>query len=260
MSVNHIRIMPSGDQILITTSKDVQLSDLTLLSEWSDTSSTQDLIAVATDGSSFVTATYNRVRMYNGSGNLLWDKKFSGGNAEALAYSRDGSTIVIGMDDNTVQVLNHKGMQIFTANATNWITSVAVSDDGNTIAAGSLDKKLYVYNHAGTRLGTFTTKGAIKFNSVAMTRDGSLIVVVDGSAVYGLLRSSFIPVETPEDTITVPFPETTPEMTTSGKVTTRIPTLPTPYPSAGETPEAALPPAVPLMALVLLFLCRAGRK
>lgn len=266
MSINHLRVMPSGDRILLSTSKNVQLSDLTLLSEWSDTSSTQDLIAVAPDGSSFVTATYNRVRMYTGRGDLLWDKKFSGGNARALAYSRDRSTIVVGMDDNTLQVLDRNGMQLFTANdASNWITCVAVSDNGNTIAAGSLDKKLYVYNHAGTRLGTFTTQGAITFNSVAVTGDGSLIVVVDGSAVYGFSRSQFAPNETPEDTITVP--ETTPEMTTtsqpvptSGKVTPRIPTLPTPYPSAGETPEAALPPAVPLMALGLLFLCRAGRK
>jgi WD40 repeat protein len=267
MSINHLKVMPAGDRILITTKNNVQLSDLTLIAEWSDTSSTQDLIAVATDGSSFVTATYNGVRMYNGSGSLIWDKKFSGGNARALAYSRDGSTIVIGLDDNTLRVLNHNGMQLFTANATNWITSVAVSDDGNTIAAGSLDKKLYVYNHAGTQLGTFTARSPIRFNSVAVTRDGSLIIVVDDSAVYGLLRSSFILQETTEDTITVPSPETTREVTTtslpvtkSGKVTPRIPSLPTPYPTAGETPKAALSPAVPLMALGLLFLCRAGRK
>jgi WD40 repeat protein len=267
MSINHLRIMPAGDRILITTNNNVMLSDLTLQSEWSDTISTQDLIAVAADGSSFVTATYNRVRMYNGSGNLVWDKKFSGGNAKALAYSRDGSTIVIGMDDNTLQVLNHNGMQLFTANAANWITSVAVSDDGNMIAAGSMDKKLYVYNHAGTRLGTFPAKSAIKFNSVAVTRDGSLIVVIDESAVYGLLRSSFIPKGTIEDTISAPFPETTGEMTTTSQivttsltVTAKKTTLPTPYPTAGETPEAALPSAVPLMALGLLFLCRSGRK
>jgi hypothetical protein len=98
-----------------------------------------------------------------------------------------------------------------------------------------------------------------------VTGDGSLIVVVDDFAVYGFSRSQFAPGETTEDTPTVP--ETTRETTTtslpvptSGKVTPRMPTLPTPYPSAGETPEAALPPAVPLMALGLLFLCCAGRK
>ena len=262
MSIKHLKVMPSGDQILITTTQNVQLSDLTLLPEWSDTNSTQNLIAVAPDGSSFVTATYDHVRMYKAGGKLLWDKKVSGGNALALAYSRDASTIVVGMDDNNLQVLNRNGVQIWTANATNWITSVAVSDDGNTIAAGSMDKKLYVYNHAGTRLGTFTTKSAIKFNSVAVTRDGSLIVVVDESAVYGLSRSSFMPGETTEETITGSLHETTTTplpVSTNRKVTPRLPALPTPYPPAGETPESALPLAVPLIALGLLVLCRSGK-
>ncbi|MGB9176763.1 MAG: WD40 repeat domain-containing protein, partial [Methanoregula sp.] len=267
MSINHLKVMPSGDKILITTNRDVQLSGLALLPEWSDTNSTQDLVAVAPDGSSFVTATDNHVRMYDGSGNLAWDKKFLGGKALALAYSRDGSTIVIGRDDNILQVLHHNGMPLFTGNASNWITSVAVSDDGNTIAAGSMDKKLYIYDHAGTILGTFPLKSAIKFNSVAVTRDGSLIVVVDESAAYGLTRSSFMPGETTRETITGAVTETTYETTktplpasTTRKVTSRIPAVPTPYPTSAETPEAALSPAVPLIVLGLLVLCRAGRK
>ena len=258
-AVNHIRVMPAGDRILITTNNNVQLSDFTLIPEWSDTDSAQNLIAVAPDGSSFVTAIANRVRMYSGTGKLIWDKKFGGGNAEALAYSRDGSVIVIGTDDNHLQVLNRLGTSLWTATAGNWITCVAVSDDGNIIAAGSMDKKLYVYNRAGTLLGTFASQSAIKFNSVAMTRDGSLIVVVDQTAVYAFSRSSFMPEETMKETITGLSPETTTTplpATTTRKVTTRIPTLPTPYPTTAETPEEALPPAVPLAALLLLFLCR----
>lgn len=266
LSINHLGLMPSGDRIVITTSRNVQVSDLTLLPEWSDTDSAQDLVAVAKDGSSFVTATDNRVRMYTGSGTLLWDKKFPGGNALALALSHDGSTIVLGMDNNNLHVLDKKGVQLFTARANNWITCVAVSDDGNTIAAGSLDKKLSVYNHAGTQLGTFTAGSPIRFNSVALTGDGSLIVVVDDSAVYGLPRSSFIREEITGDTIPVPPAETTGELTTPSlpvsvtrNVPPRLPTLPTPYPPAGETPQAALPPAVPLVALWLFILCRFGR-
>jgi len=265
MSINHIRVMPSGNRILITTNKNIQLSDLTLRMVWSDTNATQNLVAVAVDGSSFVTATDNRIRMYNGTGHLLWEKRFSSGNAQALAYSRDGSTIVIGMDDNNLQVLRHNGMQLFTANATNWITAVAVSDDGNTIAAGSLDKKLSVYNHAGTNLGTFTAKSPIKFNSVAVNKDGSLIIVVDGSTVYGFSRSSFMPRVTTGETIDVPATEITDETTplpeiTARKLTTRKTTIPTPYPTERETPESALPPAVPLAALLLLYLCRSRKQ
>ena len=132
-------------------------------------------------------------------------------------------------------------------------------------AAGSLDKKLSVYNHAGTRLGTFTTRTAIGYNSVAVTNDGSLVVVVDDSAVYGLLRSSFIPETTPMALISATAPEPAREpallpATTTRRITT-MPTIPTPYPSPDETPEAGLSPAVPLTALglVLLFFCRTGR-
>jgi WD40 repeat protein len=204
--------------------------------------------------------------MYKGNGNITWDKKFDAGYAQALAWSRDGSTIVIGRDDNTVQVLNRNGTQLWVANATDQITCVAVSRDGNTIVAGSLDKKIYVYNHAGARLGTFPAKTAIRFNSVAVTGDGMLIVVVDNSAAYGLSRSSFIEEAKPEETVTGPTsgtPDetttiTSPEITTR-KVTSRTPTLPTPYPAESENPETPLPLLIPLMALGLLVLCRSGK-
>jgi WD40 repeat protein len=264
LSVNHIRILPSG-QILATTNKDAEILDSRLLPVWSDTTIPMDLIAVDRDGSSFVTATNNRVRMYEGNGNLTWDKKLSGENVQALAISRDGSTIILGTDNNNIEVLTPNGVQAWSANATDWISSVAVSDDGNTIVAGSLDKKMYVFNHAGTKLGTFTAENSIRANSVAVTGDGSLIVLVDSSAVYGFARSLFIEQATAGETITGPSPEETLEtsattlpVTTTRKVT-RTPTLPTPYPTDTETPEAALPAAVPLAALGLLYLCRSGK-
>jgi WD40 repeat protein len=254
MAVNRVKIMPQSDRVIITTNKNVQLSNFSLLSEWSDAASAQNLIAVADDGSFFLTAAGNRIRKYTRNGALLWDKKIPGGNAEALTLSRDGSMIVIGMDDSTLHVLNAVGTPLWTADASNWVTSVAVSDDRSTIAAGSLDKKLYVYDNAGTMLGTFTAKSAIKFNSVAVTRDGSLIVVVDETAAYGLERSSFVMEETPENPLVTPT--SLPVQTTRA---TRIPTLPTPYPTAAETPEASLSLAVTLVALGTLFLCRFKR-
>jgi WD40 repeat protein len=267
LSVNHVRVMPSGDRILITTNKDIQLLNLKLDTVWSDTNISQDLIAVASDGSSFVTATGAHIRMYKGNGNITWDKKFNEGDAQAIAYSRDRSTIVLGTDDNKVQVLDHNGKQLWVANATNWITSVAVSSDGNTIVAGSLDKKVYIYNHAGTILGTFTTQSSIRFNSVAVTGDGTLIVAVDNSAVYGLSRSSFTEQATTTETITESSPETTGETqttslpeTTTRKVTSKTPTLPTPYPKESENTETPLPVFVPLMALGFLILSRSGKK
>jgi WD40 repeat protein len=254
MAVNRVKIMPRGDRVIITTNKNVQLSNFSLLSEWSDTTSAQNLITVADDGSYFLTAAGNRIRKYTRNGTLLWDKKMPGGNAQALAQSRDGSVIILGMDDSSLQVLSAIGTPLWTANATNWVTSVAVSDDGSTIAAGSLDKKLYVFDRAGMRLGTFTTKSAIKFNSVAVTRDGSLIVVAGGSAAYGLLRSSFIMEEIPENPVI-----TTPSLALQTTRPTRIPTLPTPYPTTTESAETPLSMTVPLVALGLLLLWRLRR-
>jgi WD40 repeat protein len=249
----------------------VLFRSLTLISKRPDTEITQDLVEVARDEASFVTATNGRVRMFNGSGGIVWEQKLPSGNVLALAYSDDHSTIVTGMDDNTVHVLNNKGTLLWTANATNWITSVAVSGDGNTVVAGSLDKKVHAFNHVGSRLGIFAAKSPIDPHSIAVTRDGSLIIVVDQTAVYGLLRSAFIPQETPGEVITIPSPDMTeetpaetttilPHATITRKPTSRTITIPTPYPTGTPTEEADLPPAVLLLALGILLLFRSGKR
>lgn len=248
--VNHIRFFPEGDQVVITTKNGIQMSNLTLFSEWTDTNMTQDLVEVAADGSSFVTVTNNRIRLYTRDGSLQWTRALPGGNALSFAYSRDGSTIVIGRDDNTVQALDHTGTLLWTARAAHWITSVAVSDDGNTIAAGSMDKSLSVYDRAGTKLGSFTAKNPIKARSVAVSGDGSVIAAVDASAVYGFSRSQFTgpeitAVPSSQATVITPAPATTYPATPSPAVTT-----------PATTRQAAVPPVIPLIVLALLFLCR----
>lgn len=267
LAVNHITILPSAKEILVTSSRAVYLSNLMLGTGWSDTSAGQNFVRVAPDASFFVTATNSRVRMYNASRGMVWEKRLPSGSVLALATSRDGSTIVTGMDDNNLRVLDRKGELLWTANATNWVTSVAVSDDGNTIVMGSRDKKVHVFNRAGTRLGIFSARSPIDLNSVAVTRDGNLIVVVDQTAVYGFRRSSFIPEDmtpavTTEPTPDIPWvPDTTvvPE-TTVRRVTTRPMTIPTSYPPATPDPEAPVSPLVPLAALGILWYCVAKRR
>ena len=250
--VNHIRFLPEGDRVVITTKNGIQMSNLTLFAEWTDTNMTQNLVESAADGSSFVTLTNNRIRLYSWDGNLQWNRALPGGNALAFAYSRDGSTIVVGRDDNTVSVLDRDGTLLWTSRAAHWITSVAVSDDGNTIAAGSMDKTLSVYDRAGTTLGSFTAKNPIKTRSVAVSGDGSVIALVDASAVYGFSRSQFTrPVTAAVTTTATPSPVTT---------TVSIETAP----SAPSTPEippattipAAIPLSVPLAGLAILLIIR----
>jgi WD40 repeat protein len=247
--VNHIKISPNKDQIIITTAKDLRRVNLSIVPEWYDTNSTQDLVDISGDGTLFVTATYNRIRLYYGSGALLWDRTITGGNTLALAYSRDGSTIVTGRDDRTVRVLDKDGTLLWTATTGDWVTSVAVSNDGSTILAGSRDKNLYVYDRAGTLLGTFGATAPIQSHSVAVSGDGSVIAAVDTSAVYGFSRSQFLPAppvtttQTPVTIITAP-PSVLP--TTISPPLTALATT--------ATPEAGLSLAVPLLSLAFLVI------
>jgi WD40 repeat protein len=250
--VNHIRFLPEGDRVVITTKNGIQASNLTLFSEWTDTNMTQNLIEVAADGSSFVTVTNNRIRLYTRDGNLQWNRALPGGNALAFAYSRDGSTIVVGRDDNTVSVLDRDGTLIWTARAAHWITSVAVSDDGNTIAAGSMDKTLSVYDRGGTKLGSFTAKNPIKTRSVAVSGDGSVIALVDVSAVYGFSRSQFTqPVTAAVTTTAIPSPVITPFPSATAPSASSSPTIP-----PATTIPAAIPLSIPLAGLLILLIIR----
>jgi len=247
--VNHIRLFPKGDQVVMTSRDGIARSNLTLYSEWADTNMSQDFVEVAADGSSFVSVTNNRIRMYTRDGKLQWDRGLPGGNALAFAYSRDGSTIVAGMDDTTVHVLDRGGTLLWTACATYWITSVAVSDDGNTVVAGSMDRTLSVYDRAGTNLGSFTADNPIKARSVAVSGDGSVIAAVDASAVYGFSRSQFTG---PEIT---PVPSTPATATTQVSVTASAATPAPPGTMPATTRQAAVPVGIPLAGLVLIILC-----
>jgi WD40 repeat protein len=254
--VRHVRLFPDGNRLVITTPTGIQTSNLTLFSEWTDTNVTQDYVEVAADGSSYVTVTNNRVRFYNRSGTLLWDRALPGGNALDFAYSRDGSTIVVGRDDNTIEVLDRDGTLLWTERASYWVTSVAVSDDGNTIAAGSFDKSLSVYTRAGTKLGSSTASNPIKSHSVAVSGDGSVIVAVDGSAVYGFSRSQFtVPV-----TSGVTMVETPVAVATTGPPLLPVITTPQPVPSRTATTQADLNFALPLGGLVLLIASRVRKS
>ncbi|HSQ93471.1 MAG TPA: WD40 repeat domain-containing protein, partial [Methanoregula sp.] len=255
IQVRHIRFLAEENRVVITTKTGIQTSNFTLLSEWTDTNATQDLVEAAADGSSFVTVTNNRVRLYTADGSLQWDRSLPGGNALAFALSRDGSTIVIGRDDNTVQALDRNGTLLWTDRASHWITSVAVSDDGTTIAAGSMDKTLAVYDRAGTKLGFSVTKNPIKARSVAVSGDGSVIAAVDAAAVYGFSRSQFtepvtpavIPTPSPSP-VTTPVPVTTPQLVTTA--------VATPVSSPAETPKTFLTPVAVMAALALVLFLR----
>jgi|UPI00064F102F WD40 repeat protein len=190
-TVQDLAVSPEKDQILVCTAGALQSFNLSYVPFWNDTTFNPSAVAISGDGTGIVAVNGNRVRMYHGGGVLLWNQAFPGGNIISLAYSNDGSTIVAGRDDGTVLDIGRNGNLIWTGTAGAWATSVAVSDNGSTVATGSIDNRIHVYDGQGTLLGEAITKNPVKSRSVAVSGDGSLIVAVDNTNVYGFSRSQF---------------------------------------------------------------------
>ena len=197
-TVHDIRLSPVKDQVIVTTARALRSFNNSIVPNWYDDTIRPGLVEISGDGTGIVITNGNHVRMYHGSGTRLWDRSFPGGTIISLAYSYDGSTIVAGRDDTTFLILDRDGKLLFTGHAGAWVTSVGVSDDGSTIATGSIDNQVRVFNRQGTLLGAYQTESPIKSRSVAVSGDGSLIVAVDLSNVYGFSASQFtVPVAPP---------------------------------------------------------------
>lgn len=190
-TVQDIKISPVKDQIIVCTVQALRSFNLSYVPNWYDNSINPAAVAISGDGTGIVIPNGNHIRMYHGSGTLLWDRVFPGGNIISLAYSGDGSTIVPGRDDSTVIAVDRDGNLLWTGKAGYWVTSVGISDDGSTIATGSIDNQIHIYNRQGTLLGEATTENPVKSRSVAVSGDGSLVVAVDSSNVYGFSRDQF---------------------------------------------------------------------
>jgi WD40 repeat protein len=191
-TVQDLAVSPEKDQILVCTAVDLESFNLSYVPYWNDTTFSPSAVAISGDGTGIVTVNGNRVRMYHGGGALLWNQAFPGGNIISLAYSNDGSTIVAGRDDGTVLAIGRNGNLLWQRTAGAWASSVAVSDNGSTVATGSIDNRIHVYDRQGTLLGEAITKNPVKSRSVAVSGDGSLIVAVDSTDIYGFSRSQFV--------------------------------------------------------------------
>jgi WD40 repeat protein len=264
-TVNDIRLSPVKDQIIVATAKALRSFNLSYVPNWYDTTISPGTVALSGDGTGIVVPNGNHIRMYHGSGTLLWDRSFPGGNIISLAYSRDGSTVVAGRDDGTVLAVDGDGNLLFTAKAGLWATSVGVSDDGSTIATGSIDNQVRIFNRQGTPLGSYTTQNPIKSRSVAVSGNGSLVVAVDISDVYGFspygsAATTASPAPEGEGNATPPAaPVNATPVTTLPVLTAPVPSGNTSVPVAGTTPSSGFPWVLTLVPLALLPLARNGK-
>ena len=238
--IKHLRISPAKDQIVVTTGTALRSFNLSYVPFWTDEEVSPDLVDMSADGTRLVTTSGNWIWLHHGSGTRIWEKHIQGGNILSLAFSRDGSTIVTGQDDNIITVLDNNSNVLWTAQAGFWVMSVGISDNGSVIVAGSMDKNLYIFDRRGTLLGTFQAAGMIKSRSVGISGDGTRIVAVDGASVYGFSGSQLrrpTPAGTSGATI---IPSTVTPDKTLAPVTT--PTLKaTSLPGIGEPGETPIP-------------------
>jgi hypothetical protein len=131
-----------------------------------------------------------------------------------------------------------------------------------------MDKNLYVFDRKGTLLGTFQAIGVLKSRSVGISGDGSRIVAVDGTNVYGFSGSQFsrptptgtsgttiIPSTLPPDKTLIPL-TTHPLLVTSpsGTVQTVIPPIP------ATTQKSGFPWILSLVPVAVIALIRQKRR
>lgn len=104
----------------------------------------------------------------------------------SLAWSPDGTHIVSGSEDNTVQIWNgHTGKRIMVFREhTACVTAVSWSPDGQWIASGGCDKRVLIWNAwSGEVVTTYTKQSAWIWNGLAWSPDSVSIASAswDGS-------------------------------------------------------------------------------
>jgi hypothetical protein len=265
-TIRHVRMSPAKDQVIVTTNDALRSFNVSCVQNWFNDTVSPDLIEVSGDGTGFVIPFGNHVRLYHGSGTKLWDITVPGpGNIVSLAYSRDGSTIILGRDDGTVSAIDANGNILWNKKTGYWAATVAVSDNGSVIVSGNLDKTVSVFNRKGDLLGTFGAGIMVNSHSVAVSGDGSLIVAVDSSNVYGFSTSQFtgaVPTGTIPVTITTSPVSGTPSAPESA-VPTIVSTSPAPVVTtavpAGTTSAPGFPGIIAVLSLALVVLVRIRR-
>ena len=140
-------------------------------------------IAIAADGNTIAVGTDgHQALLFDGMGNLLWERRMSGVGWYAWVWtvdlSADGQTIAAGSANKMINILDRGGNLLGGHHAEGDVFTVAVSADGGTVAAGSSDRQVYVLDRQGSLLW-FTRLGD-KVWSVNLAADGQRLVVGAG--------------------------------------------------------------------------------
>ena len=203
--VKRLAVSPAGDLVVETTEAGIRYVTPALNPVWTDNrpGSLDDLIVISSDGSTVVTAGGSRISSHTDTGALNWQADVTNGAINDVACNEDCSIIIAGTQDNTVLAVDRYGKTHWTYPTGQWANAVASSRSGSVIAAGANDGTVFVLDHGGKLLTRRTFDGRIQPRTVAVSGDGSRIVVADLHNLYGLSLIGANAAGTGSDTIFV---------------------------------------------------------
>ena len=145
-------------------------------------------VAISPGGSQIVTGSAFGVQSFNRSGNQLWQTYESGINN--IVISNDGQTIISGSQKN-VSYFNENGTRIWGVPVDTAVASVSISADGDTILAGLNNGTVFLLNRNGNAkhlsLETLPVRSLPTIITTPEKNAGSFVKSVDSTQVSPLM-------------------------------------------------------------------------
>lgn len=186
--VLQIAFSPTENIIAATTEKGVRIFSpiFNKVVAENKTGSIYHDVLISPDGKTVLFFGMNRLVSYTATGTKNWEETPTTDAILDLACTYDGSLIVLGSKDGTVQALDRYGKTRWTYKAGQWVNAVDVTKDATFIAAGGLDGTIYLIDRSGTLMTKKQLDTNIRPRSVAISPDGKRIAVADQINLYGL--------------------------------------------------------------------------
>jgi len=211
-----LAIPPAGNLIVAATENGLRYYSSTLTPLWTDArgGSLDEYIVISADGSTILSYGGRRLSSHTKDGDLNWQVDVSTEAINDVACSHDGSFIVVGSQDNTVRGLDRYGKIHWTYKTVQWANAVATSANGVVVAAGVNDGSVIILDHHGKEQTKKQFDPRIQPRTLAVSRDGTKVVVADQRYLYGLSLHDDSASETPDEMIFIaaplnPVPKTT---------------------------------------------------
>ena len=130
-------------------------------------------VAFSHDGQWIVTASYHHIQVWRVETMTKMNELSIKDHVESLALSHDGSHVVIGCEEGSIQVWNHltNMIECQMSGHSEWVRSVAFSYDGTHVVSGSSNGTVRIWDcHTGNEVALYQHSDQVK--CVAFSHDG----------------------------------------------------------------------------------------